>query len=63
MSVPQFHGQIRQQTDTIWQAIYTHPFVQEVGQGTLARAAFEFFIRQDYLYLKDFARVLCLGGA
>ena len=63
MSVPQFHGQIRQQTDTIWQSIYTHPFVQEVGQGTLARAAFEFFIRQDYLYLKDFARVLCLGGA
>jgi len=51
MSVPQFHGQIRQQTDTIWQSIYTHPFVQEVGQGTLARAAFEFFIRQDYLYL------------
>jgi thiaminase/transcriptional activator TenA len=63
MSVPQFHEQVRQQTDAIWQAIYTHPFVQEVGQGTLARAAFEFFIRQDYLYLKEFARVLCLGGA
>src|SRR5712691_1122564 len=63
MSVPQFHEHVRQQTDAIWQAIYTHPFVQEVGQGTLARPAFEFFIRQDYLYLKDFARVLCLGGA
>jgi thiaminase/transcriptional activator TenA len=63
MSVPQFHGHVRQQTDPIWQAIYTHPFVQEVGQGTLARSAFEFFIRQDYLYLKEFARVLCLGGA
>ncbi len=63
MSVPQFHEHIRQQTDAIWQAIYAHPFVQEVGQGTLARPAFEFFIRQDYLYLKDFARVLCLGGA
>ena len=63
MSTPQFHARLRQQTAAIWQAIYTHPFVQEVGQGTLARAAFEFFIRQDYLYLKDFARVLCLGGA
>lgn len=63
MSTPQFHQYLRQQTAAIWQAIYTHPFVQEVGQGTLARPAFEFFIRQDYLYLQDFARVLCLGGA
>lgn len=63
MSTLQFHECLRQQTAAIWQAIYTHPFVQEVGQGTLARPAFEFFIRQDYLYLKDFARVLCLGGA
>jgi thiaminase/transcriptional activator TenA len=63
MSVPQFHEHVRQQTDAIWQAIYTHPFVQEVGRGVLARPAFEFFIRQDYLYLKEFARVLCLGGA
>lgn len=63
MSTPQFHEHLRQQTAAIWQAIYTHPFIQEVGQGTLARPAFEFFIRQDYLYLKDFARVLCLGGA
>ena len=63
MSIAPFHGQIRQHTDAIWQAIYTHPFIQEVGHGTLTRAAFEFFIRQDYLYLKDFAKVLCLGGA
>ena len=63
MRTLQFHERLRQQTAAIWQAIYTHPFVQEVGQGTLARPAFEFFIRQDYLYLKDFARVLCLGGA
>lgn len=63
MSTPQFHQHLRQQTAGIWQAIYTHPFVLEVGQGTLARPAFEFFIRQDYLYLKEFARVLCLGGA
>src|SRR5207244_8297266 len=44
-------------------SIYSHPLLHEFGHGTLARAAFEFFIRQDYLYLKDFARALCLGGA
>ncbi len=63
MSQPPFHAQLRHQTDTIWEAIYTHPFVQEVGQGTLERSAFTCFIRQDYLYLKEFARALCLGGA
>jgi len=63
MHIPAFHQQLREDTDAIWQAIYAHPFVQEVGQGTLARPAFLFFIRQDFLYLQDFARVLCLGGA
>ena len=63
MSTQRFRDHLRQQTDAIWQAIYEHPFIHEVGAGTLARSAFSFFIRQDYLYLKDFARVLCLAGA
>ena len=58
-----FHDQLRQQTTPIWEAIYAHPFVQEIGQGVLARPAFTYFIRQDYLYLQEFARVLCLGGS
>lgn len=58
-----FHEELRQQTEAIWQAIYAHPFVQGLGQGVLPPPAFEFFIRQDYLYLQNFARVLCLGGA
>lgn len=63
MSTQRFCDTLRQQTAEIWQAIYDHPFVQEVGAGTLARPAFLFFIQQDYLYLKDFARVLCLAAA
>lgn len=63
MQTTPFHAALQHQTTRIWDAIYQHPFVQEVGQGTLARAAFTFFLRQDYLYLKDFARVLCLAAA
>jgi thiaminase (transcriptional activator TenA) len=63
MSAQRFCERLRQQTEAIWQAIYDHPFVREVGAGTLARPAFAFFIQQDYLYLKDFARVLCLAAA
>jgi len=47
----------------IWEAIFAHPFVQEVGKGTLSRDRFLFFIRQDYLYLAEFGKVLCMGGA
>jgi len=55
--------QLRSAAAPIWQAIYRHPFVVEVGRGTLPREKFCFFISQDYLYLKEFTRVLCLGGA
>ncbi len=55
--------ELRSAAAPIWQAIYRHPFVVEMGRGILAKEQFRFFISQDYLYLKEFARVLCLGGA
>ncbi|MBI4241294.1 MAG: thiaminase II [Candidatus Rokubacteria bacterium] len=55
--------ELRRAAAPIWNAIYRHPFVVEVGRGTLPREKFRFFISQDYLYLKEFTRVLCLGGA
>ncbi|HJY83158.1 MAG TPA: thiaminase II [Candidatus Binatia bacterium] len=62
MTMP-FHQSLREAAHPVWEAIFAHPFVRELGAGTLARARFLFFVRQDYLYLQDFARVLCLGGA
>jgi thiaminase/transcriptional activator TenA len=58
-----FHQHLHKAARPVWEAIFTHPFVKELGAGTLARARFLFFVRQDYLYLQDFARTLCLGGA
>ena len=58
-----FHHFLRKAAQPIWDAIFSHPFIEELGAGTLSRARFLFFVRQDYLYLQDFARVLCLGGA
>ena len=54
---------LRRAAASIWQAIFHHPFLVELAAGTLPREKFVFFIRQDFLYLQDFARVLCLGGA
>ena len=62
MSQP-FHHALRTAAQPIWDAIFSHPFVRELGAGTLSRERFLFFVQQDYLYLQDFARTLCLGGA
>jgi thiaminase/transcriptional activator TenA len=58
-----FRDVLKQAAEPIWKAILAHPFLRELGEGTLPRERFLYFIRQDYLYLFDFARVLCVGGS
>lgn len=58
-----FSEQLKGQARSIWRAIDNHPFLQELYAGTLPMDRFTYFILQDYLYLLDFAQVLCLGGA
>ena len=55
--------QLRRRANRIWRAIENHPFLRELHAGTLPKASFTYFILQDYVYLLDFAQVLCLGGA
>lgn len=47
----------------IWQAQIEHPFVQGIGDGTLPESTFENWVRQDYLYLKEFARLFAWATA
>jgi thiaminase (transcriptional activator TenA) len=58
-----FRDVLRQAAQPIWGAILAHPFLKELGAGTLPHDRFLYFIRQDYLYLFEFARVLCVGGS
>ena len=46
----------------IWKAQKAHPFVVELAEGTLNRGAFEHWVRQDYRYLQDYARLFALAG-
>jgi thiaminase/transcriptional activator TenA len=55
--------EIRARTDSIWVAIFRHPFVQGIGQGKLERDKYEFYLKQDYLYLIEFSRVFALATA
>ena len=58
-----FSQLLQRRSDKIWRAIYTHPFLDELQAGTLPMDRFIYFMLQDYVYLLDFAQVLCLGGA
>ena len=37
--------------------------VRELGAGTLEDAPFRYWVRQDYVYLIEYARVFALGAA
>jgi thiaminase/transcriptional activator TenA len=58
-----FSKQLRSRSAAIWRAIDNHPFLRELHAGKLPMERFTYFILQDYVYLLDFAQVLCHGGA
>src|SRR5262249_45932874 len=40
----------------IWRAILEHPYLKELADGTLPRATFREYVKQDWLYLQEFLR-------
>ncbi len=47
----------------IWDAYNEHPFILGIQNGTLEREKFRYYIMQDFLYLKDYAKVYAIGVA
>ncbi len=50
-------------TKDIWAAYNEHPFVLGIQNGTLERDKFRYYIMQDFLYLKDYAKTYAIGVA
>ncbi len=57
-------------SETMWQSIegifakiLEHPFLRGLTDGTLDEEAFRFYVVQDALYLREFARGLAILGA
>ena len=63
MSVVAFSADLRRAADTVWQAQHEHPFLRGIADGTLTLERFSFYVRQDYLFLIEYARLLALGAA
>ncbi len=47
---------------TEWQAYIEHSFVRQLGDTTLAPEAFRHYLKQDYLFLIQFARAFALAA-
>ncbi len=58
-----FTDELRSAAEPVWAAQHAHPFVRGAGDGTLDPERFRFYVRQDYLFLIDYGRVLALASA
>lgn len=45
-----------------WRAYIEHSFVQQLGDASLAPEAFQHYLKQDYLFLIQFARAFALAA-
>ncbi len=53
--------QLRDANQQAWDTYTRHPFVEQLGAGTLPKPAFQRYLIQDYLFLKQFIRAFALG--
>jgi thiaminase/transcriptional activator TenA len=57
-----FSRGLKEKASKVWEEGYNHPFVQELGKGTLDREKFKFYLLQDYLYLIQYAKVFATAA-
>lgn len=54
---------LRRAAEAVWAAQLDHPFVRGIGDGTLEEERFRHYVRQDYLFLIEYGRLLALASA
>jgi thiaminase/transcriptional activator TenA len=63
MTGKRFTDELWNSVQSVYEAILRHPFVTGLADGTLSEDRFRFYVVQDALYLRDFARALDLVAA
>ncbi len=58
-----FSSQLWENSGDIYRAILAHPFITGLTDGTLPADSFAFYVIQDALYLRDYARALAALGS
>ena len=56
-----FTQELKEGVGPLWERMVTHPFVEELGQGTLPWEKFQRYFQQDHIFLRDWISLLTLG--
>src|SRR5215510_12754358 len=56
-----FFERLKTEASAEWRAYTEHPFTDALADGSLAEAAFRYYLVQDYLFLIEFARAYALS--
>tara|TARA_Y100001933_G_C19001251_1_gene564757 strand:- start:1527 stop:2210 length:684 start_codon:yes stop_codon:yes gene_type:complete len=57
-----FFHRLKKACPDIWKAYTRHPFVAGLGDGTLPKASFRYYLKQDYIFLIHFSRAHALAA-
>ncbi|MGG4144972.1 thiaminase II [Paenibacillus algorifonticola] len=57
-----FSDRLYQASREVWQKSHEHPFLVEMRQGTLDPQRFIYYLKQDYVYLIDYAKLFAYGS-
>ncbi|WP_346243980.1 thiaminase II [Shouchella clausii] len=52
-----FTAELRKTADPIYKAIFSHPFVQGIGKGSLPADSLIHYVKQDFEYLNTFMQI------
>ncbi|MGO4108433.1 thiaminase II [Paenibacillus sp. YAF4_2] len=57
-----FSERLYESSKVIWEQSHRHPFLEELKAGSLDPAKFIFYLKQDYIYLIDYAKMFAYGS-
>lgn len=57
-----FTDRLWNSVEDIWNGYLRHPFVTGLGDGTLEVDKFQHWLKQDYVYLVEYSRLMAIGA-
>ncbi|MFY0545414.1 thiaminase II [Brevibacillus sp. H7] len=57
-----FTDRLRKNVNPIWERTHQHPFVTGLGDGSLNPQSFAFYMKQDYLFLIEYAKLFAVAS-
>jgi thiaminase/transcriptional activator TenA len=62
MPMSRFSDRLYRAAQEIWTKSHRHPFLTELREGTLDPERFIYYLKQDYVYLIDYAKMFAIGS-